>query len=217
MYYVESRTENLADYEGQTVAIEGMLEANTTNADLPVLVAEKIKGLDQNADLRRFEIPDLNLRVGIPVGWNGAIREHVASFLLEGETEPLLSIRRMSGSTLPPGGTLLFIKNRRTTRISLGGGASDVYILDKDTVIHLYFDPAKQESIRTKEDSEIVNAQFERVLSSITFMNEKSLTTQNSGTGAGLPCGGVAGQRCPSGTFCDVKDIVTKTGVCKTR
>ncbi len=216
-YFVESRTENLSDYEGQVVSVGGTLEPNSTPEELPVLIIETIKGLDQNVDLRRFEVPELNLRIGIPVGWQGSIKDHVAMFMMPDETDPLLTIRRMSGSSLPPGGSPLYIKNRRTTRIPLDGGASEIYILDKDTVIHMHFDPALQKSIRTKEDGDIVNAQFERVLSSVSFLSDRETTTVVSGSGSGLPCGGTAGNRCPTGSFCDVTNFETRTGQCKAR
>lgn len=217
MYYVESRTENLSDFEGQTVSVQGNLEANSTPEELPVLVIQTIKGLDQNVDLHRFEVPELNLRLGIPVGWQGSIADHTAMFMMPDEAQPLLTIRRMSGSTLPPGGSPLYIRNRRTTRITAGGGASDISILDKDTVILLHFDPALQKSIKSKEDGDIVNAQFERVLSSITFLSDKEATVVITGSGSGLSCGGVSGTVCPAGSFCDITDFSARSGQCKSR
>jgi len=216
-YYVESRKENLSDYEGQTVSVEGILEPNATSEDEAVLVVERIKGLDQNIDLRRFEVPELNLRIGIPASWKGSIKDHVAQFMMSDETNPLLTIRRMSGSTLPPGGTALYIKNRRTTRIDQSGGVVEIYILDKDTVILFRLDPSTQKMIVTKDNADIVMAQFERSLSTISFLSDKEVTVQTTGTGSGLTCGGHEGILCPEGYFCNVTNVELRSGQCKSR
>ena len=215
--FLESRTTNLSDYEGQIVSVDGTLEPNTAPETTPVLVVESIKGLDENVDLHRFEVPELNLRIGIPVGWEGSIENHIARFRMADETEPLLSIRRMSGSSLPPGGTMMFIKNRRTTRINADGGSADIFILDKDTVIVLHFDPSLQSKIQSKDDADIVAAQFERSLSSISFLGDKETPNVSTGSGSGMMCGGAAGILCPEGSFCDITDFDTRSGQCKKR
>ncbi len=216
-YFVESRTQNMADLEGQTVYVQGTLEANTSKSDLPVLVAESVKRSHGDEDLHRFEIPTLNIRIGVPQTWEGSIKNKVATFMLPGETNPLLTIRLMSGTTLPPGGTSIFIKNRRGTRIEGQGNSEDVYILEKDTVIELHFDPAMQQQLKTEEDGAVVASQFERALGTLSFLTDKESITQVTGSGAGTPCGGAAGILCGAGYFCNITDLENQIGQCKAR
>lgn len=216
-YFVESRTQNLTALEGQTVTAEGTLEPNTSPSDLPVLVAKTVKRSHGDEDLHRFEIPTLNLRIGVPETWAGSISNKVASFMLEGETTPILTIRLMSGSTLPPGGSAMFIKNRRGTRIEGQGNSAVVYILEKNTVIELHFDPAMQEQLKTEEDGAVVASQFERALGTLSFLTDREATVQTTGSGASAPCGGAAGTLCPTGYFCNITDTELQIGQCKER
>lgn len=213
VFYVESRTQNLSDFEGLTVNVSGTLEKNADEADLPVLVAESMKGPTENEDMRRFEAPFLNLRLGVPESWKGSIKDGTASFRLEGEAEPLMTIRQMSGTTLPPGNPL-FIKNRRTTRLDTEQG-SDLYILEKATVIHIHFDAATQKQLTTKEEADIVTAQFQRVLSAISFITDREAATPSTSSGSSTVCGGVAGIVCEAGFFCNITDFETRIGICK--
>lgn len=216
-FFVESRSQNLSELEGQTVFVQGILEPNTSKDELPVLVAETVKRSHGDEDLHRFEIPTLNIRIGVPQTWEGSIKNKVATFMMPGETNPLLTIRLMSGTTLPPGGTSLFIKNRRATSIEGQGKSRDVYILEKDTVIELHFDPAMQEQLTTEEAGAVVASQFERALGTLSFLTDKESVTQVTGSGAGTPCGGAAGVLCGTGYFCNITDLENQIGQCKAR
>lgn len=215
-YFVESRTQNMTALEGQTVSVQGTLEENTT-PDLPVIVATSVRPSFGDEDLHRFEIPSLNLRIGVPQTWQGSINNKVTTFLLAGETVPLLTIRRMSGSTLPPGGRSLFIKNRRGTRLDGQGNSSVVYIVEKDSIIELQFDPALQQQLITAEDGAIVASQFERALSTITFLTDKDAAMPTTNSGAGMTCGGAGGILCGDGYYCNIVDLVHQVGQCKER
>lgn len=215
-YFVESRTQNMSALEGQTVYVQGTLEANTT-PDLPVIMAESVKRSFGDEDLHRFEIPALNLRIGVPQTWAGTVQKTTATFLLPGETTPLLTIRRLSGSTLPPGGSPIFIKNRRGTRLAGQGNASVVYVLEKDSILEFHFDPVLQQQLITEEDGAIVASQFERALSTITFLTDKDVVTPVSGSGAGMACGGGGGVLCAAGYFCNITDLANQAGRCKKR
>ncbi len=216
-YFVESRSQNMTEFEGQTVFVQGTLEANTSKTDLPVIMATSVKRSHGDEDLHRFEIPVLNIRLGVPKTWAGSIKNNVALFMLPGETNPLLTIRLLSGSALPPGGSSIFLRNRRGTRLDGQGNSTDVYILEKDTIIKLHFDPAMQEQLKSEKDGAVVAAQFEHALSTISFLTDKAVITQATGSGAGMPCGGGAGVLCSSGYFCNITDITNQIGQCKQR
>ncbi len=216
-YYVESRTQNMTEFEGQTVNIEGALEANTSKSDLPVIVAMSVKRSHGDEDLHRFEIPSLNLRIGVPQTWAGFIKNNTATFTLPGEENPLLTIRLMSGTTLPPGGSSIFLKNRRGTRISGQGNVSDIYILEKDSLIEVHFDPTSQKRLASEEDTAIIASQFERALGTISFLTDKETATKTTESGAVTTCGGAGGVLCPSGYFCNITDLTNQVGQCKER
>ena len=216
-YFVESRTQNMTELEGQTVYVLGLLEPNTAKTDLPVIMATAVKRSHGDEDLHRFEIPALNLRLGVPQTWAGSIKNKVATFMLPGESTPILTIRLMSGSTLPPGGTPIFIKNRSGTRLSGAKHVADVYILENNTIIELHFDPAIQTQLTTEEEGAVVASQFERALLTISFLSDKDAISQLTGSGAGTPCGGSAGILCESGYFCNITDLQNLIGQCKKR
>lgn len=216
-FFVESRTQNLTALEGQTVFVQGILEPNTSSSELPVLVAETVKRSYGDEDLHRFEIPTLNLRIGVPKTWAGSISNKVATFMLAGETSPLLTIRLLSGTTLPSGGTAIFLQNRRGTKIAGQGNAVVVYILEKNTVLEFRFDPTLQEQLRTEEDGAIIASQFDRALGTLSFLSDKAPTTKQSGSGAGAMCGGAAGILCGTGYFCNITDSELQIGTCKER
>lgn len=216
-YFVESRTQNMSELEGQTVFITGTLEANTTKEDLPVISATSLKRSHGDEDLHRFEIPALNIRLGVPKTWTGTIEKKVAVFMLTGETTPLLTIRLMSGTTLPPGGTSIFLRNRRGIRRDGGRGDIDIFILEKGSIIELLFDPTLQQQLVTEEDRAIVTSQFQRALGTISFLTDKDVLIKTTGSGAGVPCGGSAGVLCQSGYFCNITDTTNQIGQCKER
>lgn len=216
-YYVESRTHNLTQLEGQIISITGNLEPNTVKTELPVLVAETITGGVGDEDLHRYEIPSLNIRLGAPKTWTAEIVGTVATFRLPNESDPLLAIRRLSGSTLPPGGAQIYVKNRKGSRFNNGSGMIDTYILEKDTLIQFHFDPATQKKVKTPEHGALLGAEFERVLSTISFLTDKELAPTQTGSGATTICGGAAGLLCPSGTFCNITNFESREGVCKKR
>lgn len=216
-YYVESRTQNLSDYEGRTVYVEGKLEANIEGEEIPVLIVEKVTGPNQNEDLRRFEIPALNLRLGIPMSWKGSIEGGVASFVTSDGTAALMTIRLLSGSSLPPGGTTFYVKNRPSTRTNGTEGSSDILILERGTIVSLRFDPSTQTQLTTEEERDILVAQFERVLGTISFIADKEVPATATGSSLSTPCGGTAGIVCPSGSFCDITDFENRIGQCRKR
>ncbi len=216
-YYVESKSENLREYEGRTVSIQGIVEKNTRQSDLPILVVEKISSDVGSDGLHLWNIPALNLRIAAPEEWKASIKGTVATFALDNETETLLSIVLLSGSTLPPGSTF-YVNNRPAVRTeSAGNTIQEVYILEKDTVIRLHFDSSTQRSIQTKEEGTILADEFERLLSNVVFLSDSKRNTISAGSGSGVACGGEAGILCASGYYCNITEGDAKIGVCVQR
>lgn len=213
-YYVESKTENLQSLEGLTVFIEGRLEKNTKNTDPPVIVVEKIKGDFTAKDLHIWNIPALNLRVQTPNTWKGTLSNGDAMFSLATETEPLLTIRSMSGSDLPPG-HIFYVQNRKAVSTENGGVVRELYIQENQRVIRIHFDPTTQTSITSTVEAKILQSQFERMLSSLVFIKDDSQKNRNTSSGSLQGCGGIAKILCSDTEYCDITDQATGTGMCK--
>ncbi|MDD5055879.1 MAG: hypothetical protein PHZ00_06470 [Candidatus Peribacteraceae bacterium] len=216
IYFLESKTVDLRSFEGQTVVISGMLEPNSTDQELPVLVVSAAQRGVGKEDVRTWEIPTLGIRLSSPANWAGTIRNATAIFSLIGEEEPLLTIEWSSGSVLPSG-TPLYIRNRRTVEVSSGTLSKDVFILDSDMILKLHFDPTSQQRVRTLEEGEILAGEFEALLSSITFLADEGASVIRTGSGSGSPCGGPAGILCGAGSYCEIVDTVNQVGKCKQR
>lgn len=216
-YFVESRTQNMTELEGYVVFVDGELRPNTPASELPVLLATTVKRSHGDEDMKRFEIPALNIRLGVPETWEASLQKSIATFRLSGEASPLLTIRLFSGSSLPPGGTPLYVKNRASTKFDREGEGAEVYILEKSTVIHLYFDPASQDQIGSADAAKVLAAQFDRILGSLSFITDKALQPVSTGSGSGMPCGGSAGIVCPQGSYCNITDPVERIGQCRAR
>ncbi len=216
-YYVESKTENLGDFEGRLVGIDGTIELNTMKGDFPVIVLRTIRSKVGNEGLHLWNIPALNLRLRTPDAWKGSIQGKTASFTLDGEDVPLLSIQLMSGSTLPTGESF-YVRNRPAVRTELNSGASqEIFVLERDTVISFRFDPSSLKTVRSTEEGKILAAEFERLLSELSFLSDTKLKTSVTGSGSGIACGGPAGVLCSSGYYCDISNTTDALGVCKKR
>jgi hypothetical protein len=215
--YVESKTENLASFEGQTVHIKGKVEANVKAEDLPVLVVESINAPLVDANLHIWNIPSMNLRIVTPSHWKGVLEKGVASFTLEEEGPPLMTVESLSesGSTLPEG-TSFFIAGRRSVRTTpKGQPKQDIYVSEMNSVIHFRFDPTEQKLASTVEEGSVLLAQFEHVISSLQFLKDKQSTITATQSGSSVPCGGSAGILCPSGFFCNISDQTSMVGQCQ--
>ncbi len=217
LYYVESKTVSLVDYEGQTVFIEGTAEQNTSLDDLPVLIVKTLTSLHDHDKLHVWEVPALDLKISTPDAWKGSIQKNVVSFALPEEKTPVMTIGLSLKTSLPAEGIPFYLGSHRAVRSSpvAGSGAENVFIQDKQVIIVLRFDTSSQHSIERLEDAKLIQAQFERAVNSITFISDEGSSSILSGSGAGVPCGGVAGVLCPSDSFCDIYDFENKIGKCR--
>lgn len=215
-YYVESKTENLDSFEGQSVTIQGIAERNTTKDAMPVLVVSSVLALKENSELHTWDIPALDLKITLPEAWNAGIVKSVASFLLPDETVPLLVVS-LSEEKVLPAGTPFYVGSHRAVRIASAPGSEieDIFVVNKTVILHLHFDATTQRTIERLEDAKILLSQFENALTTLQFLSDIPSSQAITGTGALAPCGGGAGVLCPSGYFCDVFDAEAKIGKCR--
>lgn len=216
-YFVESKTENLREYEGRIVSVRGTLEQNTKKGDLPFIIAESISSNVGGEGLRIWNIPALNLRVTTPEPWKGKIQGSTASFGLEGEANPLLTIRLMSGTTLPKGSSF-YVKNRPAVKTEPESSTvQEIYVLERSTILQIHFDPSTQKSITSADEARVLTAEFDRVLSELSFLTDTKLKSLTTGSGSHTACGGPAGILCETGFYCDVGQGTEGIGICKKR
>lgn len=221
-FFLESKNENLQEFEGQTVFVSGNLEPNFRPEDLPVLVVERLRASRGQEPLHDWDVPALNLRIRAPETWGATIEKGVVSFMLPGEESPLLIVSLTSSGSLPTG-TPIFVAGRRGVRTTPEKGTvQDVYFSDKDVSVRFHFDASLQRSVQRVEEGQILLTQFENLLASASFLSDRSSssspTPSLTGTGAatgGTPCGGSAGVLCPTGFFCDITDTVENIGRCR--
>lgn len=213
-YYVESKTVNLMNFEGQTIHITGTAQLNTNRQDLPVLMASTVTAAMDDNRLHEWEIPALDLKISVPAHWRASIQKHVVTFMLPSEQAPLLVISLLSGSILPAGSPY-YLSGHRAVRATPDGTQEDVYILDKGFSLRLHFDVSSQQTIERLEDAKLVQSQFQSALTTLTFLSDRRTEDPLIGSGAAVPCGGPAGILCPQGSFCNVTDAEARIGECK--
>ncbi len=217
LYYVESKTISLVDYEGQTVFIDGIAEQNTSLDELPVLIVKTLTSLLDDDTLHVWEIPALDLKISTPDTWKGSIQKNVVLFLLPEEKTPVMTIRLSLETVLPAEGIPFYLGTHRAVRSTLvaGSGAESVFIQNKKEIIVFHFDASSQKTVVRLEHAKLIQTQFEKAIQSISFISDGESQSMVSGSGSGMPCGGVAGILCTSDSFCNIYDFENKIGKCR--
>ena len=216
-YYVESKTENLVDYEGQTVHILGVAEENTPRDDLPVLVVTKLTSAGDSGKTHAWEVPALDIRIVTPENWVASIQKSVVTFTAERESRPLLTVRLSESGSLPPGGRQEYLAGHRAVRMEPIGmkGTIDVYVQGKEHALWFHFDATSQSGISTIEELKLLQGAFDHSLSTLQFLSDQRDNTVSTGSGAMEGCGGFANVLCPQGSFCNIVNEETKMGTCR--
>lgn len=239
LYYVESASINLRDFEQKDVKIRGMAQANIAPGEAPLLTAREIIALP-TAGMNAWNIPALHLSVEVPQAWDGTFTDDIAIFRVSGsETGAVLTIANRSDidlSTLEriekAGGRTvasIILRGKRAIRsvdqekhtqlIAIDRGLHPTTYAPLPLVI-LSFTPPRELSGR--EFNDVVLA----VLPTISLAVQPSSTPSSMRTGSGstgssttvsdgAPCGGTAGVLCPSGMFCEITDRASNVGRCK--
>lgn len=213
-YFVESKTENLQSLEGLTVYVEGRLEKNSASTDAPVIVVEKIKGALDDQDLHIWNVPLMNLRIKAPNSWKVVMQNRDVLFSLAGETEPLLTVRSMTGSALPPG-RVFYVQNRKAVSSDTAGAVRELFILENEKVIRLHFDPSTQSSVTSLVEAKVLESQFDRLLANLEFISDTTFNHTSTGSGSTEFCGGDAKILCSVTQYCDITDPTLGIGICK--
>ncbi len=217
MFYMESKTENLQEYAGQTVYVQGKLEPNTRDTHLPVLVVEKLISRQQAITPHEWRIPVLGIVITTPDTWDATINNEIVTFGLKGSGsgEEMLTVTRKPGTTMPQGESIFAAGGHGIRVRDANSGLQDVYVAGAaSTTIRLHFTP--DASLDTDELATLTK-EFDDVVRSVRLLtsgtNASGATTGSGATN--MPCGGSAGILCPAGQYCEVIDTATNVGKCR--
>ncbi len=213
-YFVESKTENLVDFEGQTVHILGRAEENSVKNELPILIVTTLTSVQGGT--HTWEIPALDLRIAVPELWKASMQMSIVHFVLPSEEIPLLTVTLAGSGSMPMKAAAYYLTGHRALRsVSATGGTIDVFIQNRSSVLHLHLDTASQKSMQNVDDIKELERAFENALERLQFLSDSEKMTTLSGSGIPPPCGGPANIVCRAGYFCDVTDAEAKIGVCR--
>ncbi len=217
LFFLESKIENLQEFDGKTVSVQGILEANSHQKYLPVLIVSSITALDMPDAPRQWRIPSLGIEVTTPRTWKANIKNDIVTFAVSDNDPTVLTITKKSDVGLPQGGTIDYVDGRRGVRqTDKATGLEDAYFIDGKTVMRLQFTP-EQIAMSGADALEKAHQEFDDVIRSLRWLGGTTLSAGNT-TGSGStsqPCGGSAGILCPSGYYCDVFDAAANIGKCR--
>ncbi len=211
-FFVESKTQNLQEFDGKEVYVEGVLELNVHERYLPVMVVETMRAVSDDSETKTWTLPELSLSLNAPMHWQGTVTGRSAVFTVANDTggqETVLTVDALEGTGLPDG-TPAFVAGSVAVKMreAAPNGGEDLRILRSGKLIRLLFTPSGQTQAEVREE-------YEAVVNSITFSAASSSASAATATGALLPCGGEAGILCPQGYYCDVFDTQANIGKCR--
>lgn len=199
--YVESHAVSLREYEGLDIALHGILEANTNDFDLSVLLADTVTLVQFPS--RHFEIPSLHVSFSVPTQWAAVLFDDGFVFSQTGAIAPRLRVSRSALTSLPNDVRIL-VGGHGAVRVH-GDLGDAVFIQNGRDIIVFSF--GVQESARI-----LSSIQFSASSSSLSGTG--SLRTGSGSHIKGAACGGAAGILCPDGQYCEVTDQAAGIGVC---
>lgn len=215
-YFLESKTEDLQAFNNKTVIVTGIAAANTYAKYLPILVVSHVELTGGTAEFKEWNIPALGIAVTTPAAWKADLKGSTARFSSPDLATPFLSITRTETTALPDG-VRLFQQGRIGVKIDNDTTmAEEVRFVDGSSTLQLSFEPVIQE-MTSKAAYDQLKEQFTQTLLSLQFTQGNTISAIQTGSGAGLPCGGAAGILCPAGLYCAIGDMVNGIGTCVRR
>ena len=212
LFFLESKTLDLNEYQGIVAVVRGELAPNTHPSFLPVLAAESVTPLggEKMTDLQRYDAPALHLSLEAPRKWASVIEGASLRFTAPGESSPFLVIVRGAHADVPADSLPVRIGGRNGMR-TVGGAI--IVPWDDESAIVFTFTPQGAQSLLLRDA-------FYALLTSVRFTvpdEEGSASSSSSVPNQGplIPCGGPAHVLCPAGEYCDVRELDTGIGVCR--
>lgn len=203
-FYVQSNSIELDAYSGQRVRITGRVEPNVSTAYFPLFVVDTLEPLEQKETLEEWSVPALGLTLSAPKSWHATVTNGVLLFDLPPSSSPLLIVKKFTDAI--PNGDSVRVGAKSGTKVVTEKG-QDVYVRGISGSILLQFTPPITET-------GTLALQFNDLLKTVRFTVNYTSSVR-TGTGGVLNCGGSAGVLCPAGSYCDIQDPVTSSGICR--
>ncbi|HLC75870.1 MAG TPA: hypothetical protein VJB82_01995 [Candidatus Peribacterales bacterium] len=210
-FFLESKTVRLNDFEEGVVVVEGELSPNTHPRFFPVIQVNAVRNAESIGTvlkIERYAVSALSLSLEAPIVWQSDISGGRLTFTYPSEESPFIAIEH---STMPdlPEGIPVRIGSKNGIR-SVESGAHRVYVLQEEGDAILFtFGPKGVESAKLRDA-------FYTMLRSVEFEGSgEEVDEEPLFQGSKQPCGGIAKVLCPDGEFCDVQEMDTGIGVCR--
>jgi len=211
LFYLESKTVNLSEFEEKQASVQGELMANTKVELLPVIVVSTVTAVKTSAEevLESYTVPVLALSLKAPKTWKSTLAGGRLSFTAPMEETPFIAIEKSTLQVLPEG-VPIRIGGRNGVRTVEKDAHRILVMGEGDSIILFTFGPKGPESTNLRDA-------FYTMLQSVHFTGASSSrsSSESEFKGSKQPCGGSAGVLCPSGEFCDVREMDTGIGVCR--
>jgi hypothetical protein len=211
VYYAESSTLDLRNFEGMDAVFQGALELNTDPTDLPVLV---ISGATLIAlPVHTWTVPALHLTLDAPDAWSATQFNDGAQFTQSGSLQVLLSVHS-SPLTQLPDGVLENVAGNRAVEVT-GTGGQIVYIQHGRDILVVRLEQAATDTLSDQVLNHIIHSIHFTQDTNSSFSSQAPASSSGGSVPTGIPCGGPAGILCPQGQYCEVTDRATNIGHCK--
>lgn len=242
-FFLESRTVDLSRFEKKNARVEGELALNTHPSFLPVLVVTAVTPLEagtDGADTQRYEVPALQLSLEAPKEWRGTLEDEGLRFRLGETMDPFLQVS-VTDTPVPLDGIPLRVAERNGSRVvDDARNRHRVYVEREEgkTILFTFTPDPGHPDLRDAFYSLLHTVRFEEEVtpreSSLPSPSTEPVPSAAEGLGASsapqgakegssspppepfIPCGGPAHVLCPSGMYCEVREIDTGIGACRT-
>ena len=215
LYYAESATVNLHEYEELAATVTGVLEKNTDPDAMPVLVVSGV--VIQQRETRSWEIASLGLSLQAPKRWSCATLDDGMQCLETGSTTPVVKIYSSALMTMPAGSETQ-VGGRRAVRLQRDDGEV-VYVQNGTMIITFSFPSvALQDGVSAREAQLLLHSvDFIAKFSSSSAGMQQSSPSLSSSSAVSTEafCGGAAGILCPQGKYCEITDRENGIGHCR--
>ena len=207
-FFLESKTVSLNEFQGAYVVVQGELSPNTDPKFLPVIQVGTVQKADapSEEEMQKYTVDSLKISLDAPRIWKSTITGERLIFTLASETESFIAIGYSADPVIPEG-VPVRINGQNGVRV-VEEGNHHVFVHTPDEKILLFtFGPKGEESMKERDA-------FYTLLQSVEFKGGEKVPEEEF-KGSRQPCGGSAGVLCPTGEYCEVKEIDTGIGICR--
>lgn len=205
LYFLESTSLNLHQFEGQTVGVTGTLSPNVGPEDLPVMNVTAVQAA-KRPEGTAVHLPTVGLRLTVPPAW--IRRDDAAAVIFTSSGgQTLLRVAPSPLIALPEDGVLSLIGGQRAAKVVRADGTEEFTVQSGARFVRIELPP-----FSTAEFGLIDERQA--VLQSAVFPQSASSASASSQGAPSAFCGGRAGVLCPSGSVCIITDPVESVGYC---